>query len=169
MGRGGRRPESTREQRERVRALASEGLSQRQIAEDVFGDRRYHGRVQRILRALPARELPGVVAPLAGGMSPAAYRTSEEVEQRWADLLDNLRTGPTVEEILKDMEQGPTVEEILRDMQQGPTVAEILQDMPEGPTVADILRDMLEDPTAEQILRDLVQRYRTRAEEGDLP
>ena len=58
MGRGGRRAASSREQRERVRALAAEGHSQRQIAQEVFGDGRYRGRVERILGRLPVREVP---------------------------------------------------------------------------------------------------------------
>jgi IS30 family transposase len=46
----GRRPASTPEERTRVRVLAKEGFSQREIAERVFGGRRYHGRVERILK-----------------------------------------------------------------------------------------------------------------------
>lgn len=50
MSRG--RPSScTREEREQVLALAADGLSQRTIADQVFGDERYRGRVERILRA----------------------------------------------------------------------------------------------------------------------
>lgn len=62
MGRGGRRPASTRTQREQVRALAAAGESQREIAERVFRDARYRGSVERILRALPRRALPQEVA-----------------------------------------------------------------------------------------------------------
>ena len=39
-------------------ALAAEGRSQRQIAEAVFGDARYRGRVGRILNRPPARAVP---------------------------------------------------------------------------------------------------------------
>jgi IS30 family transposase len=46
----GRRAASTREERLRVRVLAQEGLSVREIAERVFGDRRLHGRVERTLK-----------------------------------------------------------------------------------------------------------------------
>jgi hypothetical protein len=66
MRRGGRRPRWTREERERVIALAEEGASQRQIAELVFGDARFRGRVERILRppapASDASALPRTVA-----------------------------------------------------------------------------------------------------------
>jgi len=41
-----------------VHALAAEGRSQRQIAEEVFGDGRYRGRVERILSRLPGRDVP---------------------------------------------------------------------------------------------------------------
>ena len=46
----GRRSASTREERLRVRVLAQEGFSQREIATRVFGDRRFRGRVERILK-----------------------------------------------------------------------------------------------------------------------
>jgi hypothetical protein len=46
----GRRPSWTKEERERVLALAEQGASQRDIAEEVFGDVRFRGRVERILR-----------------------------------------------------------------------------------------------------------------------
>jgi hypothetical protein len=46
----GRRPASSPDKRLRVRVLTDEGFSQREIAERVFGDRRYHGRVERILK-----------------------------------------------------------------------------------------------------------------------
>jgi hypothetical protein len=46
----GRRRVSSAEERLRVRVLAKEGFSQRDIAERVFGDRNLHGRVERILK-----------------------------------------------------------------------------------------------------------------------
>ncbi|MDQ3672414.1 MAG: hypothetical protein M3364_08285 [Actinomycetota bacterium] len=51
MAHQGRRPRWSRAQRDRVLALAAEGASQRAIAEAVFGEARYRGRVERILRA----------------------------------------------------------------------------------------------------------------------
>jgi hypothetical protein len=45
----GRRPSWKKEERERVLELAEQGASQREIAEAVFGDARYRGRVERIL------------------------------------------------------------------------------------------------------------------------
>lgn len=58
MKRKGRPPAWTPGQREHVLALAAEGETQRAIAEQVFGDARYRGRVERILReqAIPSRE-----------------------------------------------------------------------------------------------------------------
>lgn len=58
MRRPGRPPASTPEQRAQVLALAHEGKTRRAIAEVVFGDARYRARVERILTALPQRELP---------------------------------------------------------------------------------------------------------------
>jgi hypothetical protein len=50
MRRTGRRPSWTPAEREQVLALADEGVAQRAIAERVFGDARFRGRVERILR-----------------------------------------------------------------------------------------------------------------------
>jgi hypothetical protein len=46
----GRPPAATAEECELVWVLAAAGHSQREIAEQVFGDRRFRGRVERILR-----------------------------------------------------------------------------------------------------------------------
>ena len=46
----GRPPEATLEQEEEVYRLADEGLSQRAIAERVFGDRRLKNRAMRLIR-----------------------------------------------------------------------------------------------------------------------
>src|SRR6266508_780825 len=53
MSRGGRPRAAMPEQVERVRSLAAEQGSERKIAELVFGDARYRGRVERILRPAP--------------------------------------------------------------------------------------------------------------------
>jgi hypothetical protein len=58
MSTRGRRRRFTRAQRDRVLALAAEGASQREIAEQVFGDVRYRGRVERILAAEATARLP---------------------------------------------------------------------------------------------------------------
>jgi hypothetical protein len=50
MSRRGRRPLATHAQADEVRRLAAAGGSKRTIAAAVFGDARYHGRVERILR-----------------------------------------------------------------------------------------------------------------------
>jgi hypothetical protein len=50
---------ATAEQRERVLALIEGGFSYRAVAEEVFGEARYRGRVERIVRASrePSRRL----------------------------------------------------------------------------------------------------------------
>jgi hypothetical protein len=50
MRRRGRPPTWTNEEREQVLALKDEGKSQRAIAEEVFSDASFRGRVERILR-----------------------------------------------------------------------------------------------------------------------
>jgi hypothetical protein len=55
---------------EQIRSLAAEAVSERKIAEIVFGDAHYRGRVERLLRPTsspPAGELPGEHARAAEG------------------------------------------------------------------------------------------------------
>lgn len=59
MTRRGRPRASTEDQAERVRRLAEDGYSHRQIAAAVFGDARYRGRVERMLRS-KRRALPDI-------------------------------------------------------------------------------------------------------------
>lgn len=66
MPRRGRPQAATPAQVAQVRSLAAEAVSERKTAEIVFGDARYRGRVERLLRtrsSSPARELPGEHAP----------------------------------------------------------------------------------------------------------
>jgi hypothetical protein len=67
----GRRPRWSERDRERVLALAAEGASQREIAKAVFGDARYRGRVERVLRA-----------EAAASNGPQAARNSDDDEPR---------------------------------------------------------------------------------------
>lgn len=53
MPRRGRPQAATPAQVARVRSLAAQKVSERKIAEIVFGDARYRGRVERILRPRP--------------------------------------------------------------------------------------------------------------------
>jgi len=69
MSARGRRPRWSEKDRERVLALAAEGASQREIAKAVFGDARYRGRVERMLRAEEA-----------ASNGPQAARKSDEDE-----------------------------------------------------------------------------------------
>jgi hypothetical protein len=79
----GRRPATTREQRARVVELVDAGVSQRAVAELVFGDRGLRGRVQRILVAERVREArehdPEQRAPSAAEL---AERLARDVERR---------------------------------------------------------------------------------------
>jgi hypothetical protein len=56
MGQSGRSRVATEAERAEVRRLAAEQASVRQIAEQVFGDRRFRGRVERILQTPADRE-----------------------------------------------------------------------------------------------------------------
>ena len=62
MSRRGRPPVATPEQVDKVRSLSAQKVSERKIAELVFGDARYRARVERILRrrgSSPTGDLPG--------------------------------------------------------------------------------------------------------------
>jgi hypothetical protein len=63
MSQFGRGARATAAQRAEVERLAGEGVSVRQIAAQVFGDARFRGRVERILRR-PAGEPAVVPLPL---------------------------------------------------------------------------------------------------------
>ena len=79
MSRKGRRPAYTKEQRERVLALAAQGRSQREIAEEVFWDGRYRGRVERILRRPVVREMPTEPADSDGRDFEALLASGEDM------------------------------------------------------------------------------------------
>jgi len=62
MSRRGRPPVATPEQVDKVRSLSAQKVSERKIAELVFGDARDRARVERILRrrgSSPTGDLPG--------------------------------------------------------------------------------------------------------------
>lgn len=56
-----RRPTWTEDEREHVLELAAKGTSQREIAQRVFGDSSYRGRVERLLKADAAASLASQV------------------------------------------------------------------------------------------------------------
>jgi hypothetical protein len=69
MQRKGRPPTWTPEQRDQAYALADEGMPQRAISKQVFGDERYRGRVERILRERHiARPAPSLEDELAASV-----------------------------------------------------------------------------------------------------
>lgn len=73
MRRTGRPPAWTPVQRDQVFVLADEGTTQRAIAREVFGDERYRGRVERILRERDlVRAFPSLEEELAAGGPPDA-------------------------------------------------------------------------------------------------
>jgi len=70
--------------------LAAEAMSERRIAEIVFGDARYRGRVERLLRprsSSRARELPGEQVPTADD----GTRADEPVFPSIRELLNHHR------------------------------------------------------------------------------
>jgi len=70
MPRRGRPRAATPAQVKQVRSLAARKVSERKIAEIVFGDARYRGRIERILRPRPwssARDPAGKNSPVAAG------------------------------------------------------------------------------------------------------
>jgi hypothetical protein len=106
----GRRPSWTREERERVLELAEQGASQREIAEAVFGDARYRGRVERILRGR---------AGASNVSSPSRNEDGEDASARTrpsSDLELFRELVTRAEGFLLDSEDAPSLSEIERLM-----------------------------------------------------
>ena len=106
----GRRPSWTDEERGRVLALAEQGTSQREVAEAVFGDVRYRGRVERILRSQRAASY---------GSAPSRNDGAEDASARprpSSDLELFRELVARAERCLLDGEQAPSLSEIERLM-----------------------------------------------------
>jgi hypothetical protein len=105
MSRRGRPRAATPEQVEQVRSLAAEGVSERKIAEIVFGDARYRGRVERILRprnSSLALELPGEHASVddkATGADEQKLPSIRELLNRHRRRLASAGDLPSLKEI----------------------------------------------------------------------
>jgi len=107
MRRGGRPPAWTRHQREQVLALAEEGVSQRAIAEQVFGDARYRGRVERILHE---RAMSAPVSDHAQGVTRAELDASFDA----ADVSVARELVARYERSLAESEEVPSLADIER-------------------------------------------------------
>jgi hypothetical protein len=87
-------------QRSEVVRLAAEGVSVRAIAAQVFGEARFRGRVERILREPSAL---GPVEPVGladlSGLSPA--ETLSVLYDRRIAYLNGLPDGPSMAELCK--------------------------------------------------------------------
>jgi hypothetical protein len=100
MSKTGRQRVATDEECTRVRMLAAEGVSLRRIAEEVFGDRRLRGRVERILQATEMSRGSGV--PVTEVM--ASLETLPTVRVALARYLARVAGGevsPSVGEMVK--------------------------------------------------------------------
>ena len=100
MDNEGRPGKASAAQRSEVARLAAEGVSVRVIALRVFGDARFRGRVERILRLPSAPEPiePAVLADLSD-LSPADA-LSLLYDRRLA-YLNGLPDGPSMAELCK--------------------------------------------------------------------
>jgi hypothetical protein len=91
-----------------VLALRAQGLSQRQIAEEVFGDARCRGRVERILRTPAGREAP---------VAAAAEKVEFDFEQQEAvgeDLSGVAELVTRYERALLESEAEPSLADLER-------------------------------------------------------
>ena len=107
MRRKGRPPAWTDGEREQVLALAAEGRTQRAIAEQVFGDARYRGRVERILKEQ-------TLSP-AGGR-PASRLAQAEMEETFdaSDVTIARELVARYERSLVQSEEVPSLADIER-------------------------------------------------------
>ncbi len=91
--RTGRAPTATLDQRRSVYELADAGKSLRAIAEDVFGSRRLHNRVARLLARRRATSFPGIdVETATDDELDAAMR---KAEAQLAALVEENGTAPS--------------------------------------------------------------------------
>jgi hypothetical protein len=86
MSRRGRALAATPAQVTQVRSLAAEGLSERKIAEIVFGDARYRGRVERLVR-------PGSSPPAHDSLEGTLLKADEATQSSEPEL-------PSIRELL---------------------------------------------------------------------
>jgi hypothetical protein len=100
MARRGRPQAATPAQAEQVRSLAAEAVSERKIAEIVFGDARYRGRVERLLRtrsSSPAGEPPA--DDKGSGAEEQELPSTRELLNRHRRRLANAGELPSLKEI----------------------------------------------------------------------
>ena len=100
MSSRGRPRAATAAQIEQVRSLAAEAVSERKIAELVFGDARYRGRVERLLRtrsSSPADELPA--GENGSGVEEQELPSTRELLNRHRRRLANAGELPSLKEI----------------------------------------------------------------------
>jgi hypothetical protein len=82
--------------------LAAQAVSERRIAEIVFGDSRYRGRVERLLRprsSPPARELPGSIGDNGPGADQEELPSIRELLNRHRRRLAKAGELPSLKEI----------------------------------------------------------------------
>ena len=102
MSEVGRQRVATREECLRVHALALEGMSVRRIAEEVFGNQRFRGRVERILHAPEPPTTPDGGASISE--STVLVETVPTVRAALARHLARVARGglnPSVGELVK--------------------------------------------------------------------
>jgi hypothetical protein len=103
MSKSGRKRTASAAQCAKVRRLAAEGESVRQIAREVFGDQRFRGRVERILQApVAANNSPEDTVVI--GEATVAVETVPAVRAALARYLARVATGevnPSVGEMVK--------------------------------------------------------------------
>lgn len=75
------RPATTEAERLRILVLAGEGLTEKAIAKEVFGDERYYARVGRILRAIPRRRMPE-----ENGISEVTWLLADLTVRQWREF-----------------------------------------------------------------------------------
>jgi len=92
MSRRGRALAATPAQVTQVRSLAAEGLSERKIAEIVFGDARYRGRVERLVR-------PGSSPPAHDSLEGTLLKADEATQSSEPEL-------PSIRELLNRPQLG---------------------------------------------------------------
>jgi hypothetical protein len=119
MSSRGRRSLVSAEERARILELAEKRVSQRKIAEEVLGDSRLRGRVERVLAEHRRSEAAPTFEPEAGAQAEDAdLPTLEQLVARYKRSLDKRLNDPSEKVTAQELEALARLELRVENMRQ---------------------------------------------------